>query len=216
MLNGNGFNDTFMGALINESTFQGGTMSVAATGMLKEFSAVLEIGHTTLKEMATVNNVMAFLNTIPSLVTFSLPEFDTSGFPIESAIVGLKFKDNVASIESLEVVSPQMHATGNGDIDFSTKLIDMDVQLKTEASRNVGKIPVVGYVLAGEEKDKSLSVKITGPINNPDVDPSLVKNIVVYPAEILYRTLTLPFHLGNKILPKSTGPTDENKPDEDN
>jgi len=43
------------------------------------------------------------------------------------------------------------------------------------------------------------------------VDHSLVKNIVVYPAEMLYRTLKLPFHLGGKMLPESS----ENKSSDD-
>ena len=215
-LNGRDLNDTFMGALIQNSTFQGGTMSITASGMLNDFSAILEIDDTLLREMATVNNVMAFINTVPSLVTFSLPEFDTKGFPVDSAVVGLKFKDNIAKIEFLEVLSPEIDARGNGVIDFSTKLIDLDILLKTDAGRNIGKIPVLGYVLAGEEKDESLKVKIAGPINDPSVGYSLIKNIVVYPAETLYRALKLPFHLGGKILPESLTPAGENNPDKEN
>jgi hypothetical protein len=79
----------------------------------------------------------------------------------------------------------------------------MDVNLKTQAGKNLGKIPVLGYVLAGKDEDESLSLKIKGGLNDPDVDYSLVKNIVVYPAEILYRTLKLPFHLGGQIINKS-------------
>jgi hypothetical protein len=216
MLNGRDLNDTFMGALIHSSTFQGGAMSVAAMGMLKEFSAVFEIDDTLLLELSTVNNIMAFLNTVPALVTFSLPEYDTTGFPVDSAIVGMKLKDKVMNIESLEVFSPVMYAKGKGLIDFSTKIIDMDISLKTQAGRNVGKIPVLGYVLAGKEDDESLNVKIQGHLDDPDVDHSLVQDIVVLPAEILYRTLKLPFHLGSKFLPESTAPAGENKPDKDN
>jgi hypothetical protein len=212
ILDGKELNDAFMGALIHNSKFQGGAMSIAAKGMLNEFSAVFEIKDTLLYEMATVNNVMAFLNTVPALVTFSLPEFDTSGFPVDSAVVGMKYKDKVVDIESLEVFSPEMYAKGQGTIDFSTKMIDMDINLKTQAGRNVGKIPVVGYVLAGNEDDESLNVKIEGPLDDPTVNNSLVKNIVVYPAEILYRTLKLPFHLGGKMLPESSG----NKSSDDN
>jgi hypothetical protein len=205
ILDGKKLNDAFMGALIHNSKFQGGAMSIAAKGMLNEFSAVFEIKDTLLYEMATVNNIMAFLNTVPALVTFSLPDFDTSGFPVDSAVVGMKYKDKIADIESLEVFSPEMYAKGQGTIDFSTKMIDMDISLKTQAGRNVGKIPVMGYVLAGNEDDESLNVKIEGPLDDPTVDHSLMKNIVVYPAEILYRTLKLPFHLGGKMLPDSSG-----------
>jgi hypothetical protein len=53
-------------------------------------------------------------------------------------------------------------------------------------------------VLAGKDEDEFLSLKIKGGLRDPDVDYSLNKNIAVYPAEILYRTLKFPFHLGGK------------------
>ena len=43
VLDGKDLNDAFMGALIHNSKFQGGAMSIAAKGMLNEFSAVFEI-----------------------------------------------------------------------------------------------------------------------------------------------------------------------------
>jgi hypothetical protein len=202
VLSGTDLNDEFMGALIDSSRFQGGEMSMTAKGALDDFSAVFEIKNTLLSELATVNNVMAFINTVPALVTFSLPEYATRGFPIDSVAVGIVFKNKVATIESMEIHSPVLHAKGKGTINFTNKMIDMDVNLKTQAGKNLGKIPVLGYVLAGKDEDESLSLKIKGGLNDPDVDYSLVKNIVVYPAEILYRTLKLPFHLGGQIINK--------------
>ena len=83
-------------------------------------------------------------------------------------------------------------------MDFSKQMIDMDIHIKTQASKNVGKIPLIGYVLAGKDEDASLSLKITGGFDDPEVTNSLVQDIVVYPVEILFRTLKLPFHLTEK------------------
>jgi AsmA-like C-terminal region/Protein of unknown function len=207
-LNGSELNDEFMGALIQDSRFAGGEMFMSAKGDMDEFSAIFEIKNTALSELATVNNIMAFMNTVPALVTFSLPEYSRKGFPVDSATVGMVFKDKVAQIESMEIHSPELRAKGKGTIDFGHNVIDMDINLKTQASQNVGKIPVVGYVLAGKDDDDSLSLKIKGGLDNPEVDYSLIKNIVVYPAEILYRTFKLPFHLGRIIT--NQPPEDEN------
>lgn len=201
-LKGSELNDEFMGALIQNSRFQGGEMLVSAKGTMDEFSAIFEIKDTVLNKLATVNNIMAFMNTVPALVTFSLPEYSRRGFPVDSATVGMVFKDKVAQIKSMEIHSPELRAKGTGTVDFAHKIIDMDINLKTQAGQNVGKIPVVGYVLAGKDDDDSISLKIKGGFDNPDVDYSLIKNIAVYPAEILYRTLKLPFYLGRKITNK--------------
>ncbi|TKB09284.1 AsmA-like C-terminal domain-containing protein [Desulforhopalus sp. IMCC35007] len=208
LLNGTGLDDRFMGALIENSNFQGGAMSVTAKGDVDEFSAILEIKNTRLRQLTTVNNVMAFLDTIPALVTLSLPEYNLKGLPIDSVLAGILFKDKVATVQSLEILSPALHAEGMGSINFADQTIDMDVNLKTQAGKNIGKIPIVGYLLAGKNEDESLSLKITGELNDPQVDYSVLKNIVVYPAELLYRTLKLPFHLGGKIL---NSPAEEKK-----
>lgn len=198
MVDGSDLNDEFMGALIQNSRFHGGRMSISAKGSSDGVSAIIDIKETVLKKMAIINNLMAFLNTVPALVTFSLPEYDTRGLPIDSALVGLEFENKVATFESIEVLSPELHAKGKGEIDFSTKQIDMNIQLKIQAEKNVGKLPGVGYVLAGKDEDESLTVKLEGGLDDPKVDYSLLKEIITYPVEILYRTLKLPFNLAEK------------------
>jgi hypothetical protein len=198
MLDGDNLNDAFMGALIQSSSFQGGRMSLLSSGSFKEFSIVLTIEDTVLKGLASLNNVMAILNTVPALVTFSLPEYDMLGLPINSVLVGMKYKDRVATFESLEVLSPEMQGKGTGEIDFVNETLDMDVSIKTQASRNVGKIPAVGFIIAGDDDDASLGLKIEGSYDDPEVSTSVVKDVIAYPIEILYRTLKLPFPITKK------------------
>jgi hypothetical protein len=123
--------DEFMGALIEASRFQGGAVSATAKGKFTEFSAVLEIKDTPLSELATVHNVRAFLDTVPALMTLSLPEYETRGFLVDSVAVGMIYNSKVATIESMKIFSPELHAKGAGMINFANKTIDMDVNLNT-------------------------------------------------------------------------------------
>lgn len=200
LLNGSDLNDEFIGALIHSSSFHGGRMSMGAIGSFEEFSVVLDIKETVLSQLSVINNVMAFLNTVPALATFSLPAYNSTGLPIDSAVVGMKFKDKIGTIESLEVFSPELYAKGKGKIDFANKNIDMDIHLKTQAGKNVGKVPVIGYVLAGDDDDESLSLTIKGGLDNPKVKTSMLKEVVVYPLELLYRVLKLPIHLTKGLV----------------
>ncbi len=201
-LEGSDLNDEFMGALVKNSRFQGGRMSMAATGGFDDFSIVFEVQDTNISGLAMVNNVMAFLNTVPALMTFSLPEYNTEGLPIDSAVAGMRFKGKVGTFESLKVKGPELQVIGTGEVDFSRRLIDMDISIKTQASKNVGKIPLIGYVLSGDDEDASMSLNISGGFDDPQVGNSLVQEIVVYPVEVLFRTLKLPFHLGEKFSPQ--------------
>ena len=168
---------------------------MVSTGSFDDFSILFDVQDTNISGLAMVNNVMAFLNTVPALMTFSLPEYNRKGLPIDSAIVGMTFKEKVGTFESLKIEGPELQMAGTGEMDFSQRLIDMDIFLKTQASTNVGKIPLIGYVLAGDEKDASVSLKISGGFDDPEVSNSLVQDIVVYPLEVLFRTLKLPVKL---------------------
>jgi hypothetical protein len=199
LLESSDLNDQFMGALVKNSRFQGGRMSMAASGSFDDFSIVFEVLDTNISGLALVNNVMAFLNTVPALMTLSLPEYNTEGLPIDSAVAGMRFIEKVGTFESLKVKGPELQVIGNGVLDFSRRLINMDIFIKTQASKNVGKIPLIGYVLTGDDEDASLSLNISGGFDDPEVGNSLVQEIVVYPVEVLFRTLKLPFHLGEKF-----------------
>lgn len=100
-------------------------------------------------------------------------------------------------------------------MDFTERVIDMDVQLKTQAGKNISKIPLVGYILAGGDDDASLSLKIQGGIDNPEVSHSLLEDIVVYPFEVLYRTLKLPQHLAEQFSQHSDNPNTPSSSQED-
>lgn len=197
-LDGNNLNDQFMGALIHDSTFKGGQMSFTLSGLFDDFSAIVKIEDTVWHQMVLLNNVMAFINTVPSLITFSLPEYNTNGLLVDSAVMGMKFKNKVATIESMELKSSEVWVKGVGSLDFSKKEIDVDISLKTQSGKNVGTIPLAGYVLAGDDDDESLSLNISGGFDNPEVSNTLARDIVVYPIDFLHRTLKLPFHLFKK------------------
>jgi hypothetical protein len=190
-----------MEALLQGAYVEGGSLALAGMGSDDEMSAVIEIKDTVMKDLKTLNNTMTLLNTLPALVTFSIPEYETDGLPVRSAIIGLKYSDNKAVFKSIEVDSSVVQAAGKGWIDMSDRTIDMDIQLTSQAGRNIRKIPIVGYVIAGKKEDTSVTLKIAGDLDNPEVSNSILQEIVTMPIDMLYRTLNLPFHLVNKLGP---------------
>jgi len=192
---GENLNDAFMGALIQGAEFTNGQMSISGVGENGEFSILLKIKDTRLKSLTSLNNVMAMLNTLPALVTFSLPEYTMSGLEVESATVEMKYANQELVFETMEMHSSELQATGTGKIDFLKRSIDMDIFLTTQAGKNMSKIPIVGYVVAGEGVEPSATLKISGSIDNPIVNYKVLQEIISMPLKMLYRSLNLPFHL---------------------
>jgi hypothetical protein len=198
-VNGENLNDVFMGALIQGSYIQGGKLALAGMGTDDELSAVIEIQDTVLKDLKTLNNTMTLLNTLPALVTFSVPDYETKGLPVSSAIVGVKYSQGKTVFKSIDLKSSVLQAAGQGWIDTSNRQIDMDIQLTSQAGENIRKIPLVGYVVAGDSEDTSVTLKIEGALDNPEVSNSVLKEIATMPIDILFRTLNLPMYYIQKL-----------------
>ncbi len=208
-LSGDNLNDDFMDALFPGAEFRGGQMSVAVQGSFTDFSALIKIENTNLKNFRAMHNILALLDTIPALITFSLPEFDTQGLPITSAIIGFKYQDGYAPLESLTIDSPEFDLAGTGWLNFNEKTIDIDLNVITQAGANISQIPLAGFILAGDEKRPSITLKITGDLTDPKVTNSMFKEVTTMPFAILYRTLTLPVHLIKSMGNSKEGLGDE-------
>jgi len=210
---GKNLNDIFMDALIPGSEFSRGTMELAAKGTVNDFSMVVKLKDTVMKEFNALNNILAMVNTIPALMTFSLPSYSLKGLPVDSFVVGLSVKDGMGTFNSLELESPEITMVGLGWIDFTEKLIGMDLNLITRAKKNINKMPLVGYILVGKEKRPSITVKISGDLDNPDVKHSIFREVATSPFSMLYRTLALPAHLVSPLFGSEEDADKEDKED---
>ena len=85
----------------------------------------------------------------------------------------------------------------------------MDLNLITQAKKNISKIPLAGYILVGDEKRPSVTVKISGDLLNPKVENSTVKEVITLPFAILLRTLALPLHLVDSMIDSTEDGQDE-------
>ena len=208
-LEGKKLDHTFMSGLIEEAQFESGQMSVVGQGTFDKFSVLVKIEDTVLKKLKSFQNILAFVNTIPAFITFSLPEYNSRGLPLRSAVVGMAVEGGVATVESFEMESPELNMNGNGWINFPQNLIDMDFSLTTQAKANIKKIPLAGYILAGGEKRPSLTLKVTGDLHNPKVENSMLQGVVTFPFAVLLRTLALPFHLVDSMIGSTEKRQDE-------
>lgn len=192
---GEGLNDVFMNALLPGSAFRTGTMRGAAKGRFDEFTALVKIEKTILWDFKTLNNVLALVNTLPALVTFSLPSYSSEGLPVDEIAAGMKVTKGVVSFNALNLESPELSIVGNGWVDVPQRKIAMDLNLITGAKKNMSKIPLVGYILVGKKKRPSITVKVTGDLLDPTVEYSTFQEVAIEPFYMLYRTLSLPAYL---------------------
>lgn len=199
-LRGQKLDDRFMSALFAAANFEGGSLSIVAEGTLDKFSAILHTDSILLKDYAMLNNILAVMNTVPALMTFSLPQYHRSGWPVDSTLFWFDYSNGIATVRSLQINSSEMDMLGVGTIDLFRQQLDLNVNLISRAGRNVSRIPVLGYILAGEETSPTLSFHVTGDLLDPNVEHTGFREIMTQPFEMIYRTMATPFRWAEDLI----------------
>ena len=200
-LYGEGFNDVFMENLFSLSRFRGGDLAFSMSGTTTDYDGIFYIHNTTILEYKLLNNILAFVNTIPSLVTFSLPGYNRDGLAVQSAYADFHSANDTIKFKNIYLHSQEMDIVGRGEVSFPKDNIDLTLNLKTDLGSSVNKIPVVGYILLGNDT-VSTSLSIKGKLSDPKVKSLIAKDIIVAPLNIIKRTLYTPFNLLNTTKKK--------------
>ena len=198
-LYGENFNDKFMENLFSLSKFKGGKLNFSMNGTIDNYDGLFYIKDTTIIDYKMLNNILAFINTVPSLVTFSLPGYSKSGLNINSAYMNFNAKNSVFEISDFFLDTKEIDILGGGVADLNKDKIDITLNLKTDLGSSLSKIPLVGHILLGEDNTISTTMEITGKLTNPDVKSLIAKDIAVAPINIVKRALLLPYDLIKSI-----------------
>jgi AsmA-like C-terminal region len=193
-LYGQNFNDKFMQELFYLSKFKGGRLDFSMDGTTDEYDGVFYITGSTIIDYKVLNNILAFINTVPSLVTFSLPGYSDNGLYTEQAYLKFMSKDNLFNLSDIYLESKELSILGNGKANFQNDTIDVNLNLKTDLGSDASKIPLVGYILFDKES-VSTTLKIKGKLSDPKIESQLAHDIAVAPLNIIKRTLTLPYNM---------------------
>ncbi|PHM17355.1 MAG: hypothetical protein CJD30_06920 [Sulfuricurvum sp. PD_MW2] len=192
-IEGEGFNDKFMEHLFALSDFSGGAFSFQANGKADAFDGLMRVEHTILKDYKVMNNILAFINTIPSLATFSLPNYNAKGLPVDEGYAHIAYKKGVVFVDNFTLNSPEMKIMGNGRADFNENQLEGTLTLKTDLGSALGKVPMVGYILLGDDGSLATTLSLNGKLDDPKVETAIAKEIATAPFNILKRTLVYPF-----------------------
>ncbi|MGB5965435.1 MAG: AsmA-like C-terminal domain-containing protein [Sulfurimonadaceae bacterium] len=196
---GDNLNDKFMDGLAEFSDFRGGKLAFYLTGKEEKIEGVVQITDTIVKDYKTLNNVFALLNTIPALVTFSVPHYTAKGLKVHEGYASFAIKDNMINIKGFHVNAHELAFNGKGSVNLTAMTHDVEMSLVTEAGTNLSKIPLLGYILVGKENDKATTtITMSGPLEDPVVKNTLAKDIVIAPFNIVKRALTFPVHYVEK------------------
>lgn len=192
----NNFSADFVNSVFEKDIMEGGTFGVFGIYREGRFVGDISAFDTSVKEMATLQNILTFIDTIPSLVVFKLPGFSASGYEVEDAQVRVGIDSNYLAIENININGSSVDITGNGVMDLKTQDLNVRLELSTIKSLSsiLNKIPIIGFLLLGEDGKITTDLTIKGTLQSPQTEISLLEDTAKAPINILKRVFS-PFQI---------------------
>jgi hypothetical protein len=194
--------DRVLHRLINFEGLYAGRYTFKGQGVQKKImkgEIIVEGG--VMKDFKAYNNTLALINTLPDLAVLHNPGFSQKGFSIEEGVVEYRVIEQKHIIfDSIYIKGATATVVGKGEIDLEKKTITIDlaIQIARNLGKLIGNLPLVGYIVMGENKSLTVGLKITGDLDKPVVNTSAAKEILTLPLQIVKRTLEAPSKLIQK------------------
>ncbi|WP_421716953.1 AsmA-like C-terminal domain-containing protein [Arcobacter arenosus] len=203
-------NDEFLNSILGKNLVQGGTVNINASGKDGKIYGTAFLEKNKILDLAILNNLLILINTspgiinpflvIPSVVGMATNEgFNLNGYRVIEGRVDFSydFNSKFLNMQKITTKGNGIDFDGNATIDFDSSKIDSKLHLVflKDYSKIVGAIPVINYVLLGDEKRVDTEVEIFGTLDDPKYKTNLVKDGVSAPVNFLKRVITSPVKL---------------------
>ncbi|MDQ1325364.1 MAG: hypothetical protein QG564_488 [Campylobacterota bacterium] len=187
--------DAALHPLIHFDGLKEGRYSLKQSGDLdKEMKGQMIIEGGVLSDFKAYSHILAFLNTVPALATLNNPGFSKKGFTIKKGIMEYRILGDTIMFDSVFIQGKSATIAGKGTINMKQKTIHIDLAIQTarELGKFLGNIPVLGYIMMGEDKSMTVGLKVTGTLDEPKIRTTAAEDILLMPIQFLKRMIKTP------------------------
>ena len=198
---GSNLDDNFVKALSGFNNFEDGNFRFESDGNTTHYTTNIDFNDVTVRNLALYNNLMAFINTVPALLTFSEPGFNDKGYLIKKGHVTFRRIEDYIIIDDFRLKGINTNASAKGIINLKDETLNILLSLETikDLAKTIGAIPIAGYLILGDDKTIRTRIKISGDIKNPKIRSQVGKDVLEAPINIIKRTFKLPSKLLNLL-----------------
>jgi len=185
----------------------GGTVNLESNGFKDKLEGDIVFTDNKIENLAFLTNLILFLNTSPVLINplFVLPTaidiatnkgVSTDGYFIKKGNVKFVYdlKEDMFNATKISTKGATVDFDGHAILDFKNSKIvsSMNVGFLKSYTNLVKEIPVLGYVLLGEDEKVTTKVDISGDLDKPEYKTNLLKDGANLPLDVIKRIISLP------------------------
>jgi len=192
--------DQMLHPLINFNGLQQGRYTIRISGIpgkLMRGEILLEGG--ILKSFKAYSKTRTFIKNDKKLSQLQDLGFGISGFKIKEGKITYHILKEKVIFDSIYIKGDIATIVGKGTLDMRTKKLNINLGIQTvrKLGKIVGSLPLIGYILMGEDNSITFGLKIKGTLANPKVETSAAKELLMLPFDLIKRTLQSPAHIIN-------------------
>ncbi|RDU72069.1 AsmA-like C-terminal domain-containing protein [Helicobacter brantae] len=188
----NNFSGNFINLIADKTIVEGGLFSGKGIYKNKVLRGEIEIQNTIFKNFATLQNVVALIDTIPSLIVFKKPGLGADGYEVTQGRITFDVNNEYLGLKKIDLIGSSIDVLGSGVVKLEDKSIDIALNISTikGLSEVLSKIPIVGYLLLGKEGKISTGVVIKGTLDDPKSEVTIAEDLISAPFKIIQRIFT--------------------------
>src|SRR5574344_812945 len=210
--------EEFINTLLNKQVVNGGTINLYANGNYDLFNGKLLIKDSAISNLSILSNLLAFVETTPALAAQLVTLPFNPLFALPAASIGLKNigvytlkegnmeftydrNENILRIDNLNTIGNGIDFEGFGVVDLNNFTINAKVNLifLQDYTTFVRFIPLVNYILLGDQERVETLVDIHGSLGDPKISTNLLKDSFSAPMNIFKRVFTAPVNIFNGL-----------------
>ncbi len=210
LVNAKNMNDEFLNALMSKELIKDGNVNLTANGKDGVIVGHADLTNTKIIDLAILNNLLIFINTSPALINplLAIPSvvgmatsggFNLNGYRVNEGKIDFSynFENKYLNMNKIFTKGNGIDFDGYATIDFDSSKVSSKLKLifLKDYSKIVGAIPVINYVLLGDEKRVDTQVEIFGTLDEPKYKTELAKEGVTAPVNLIKRIITSPIKL---------------------
>ncbi len=118
-------------------------------------------------------------------------------FKIDKGSFYFDLKNSILTFKNIILINNFSTLEGGGYVNLKTHTINLKfhISILKNLGKTVKSIPFLGYILLGKDGKFGSQVTITGDFKNPKIKTYFAKSVIISPANIIFRTIKIPFQL---------------------
>ena len=186
------FSADFINKVMQKRLFEDGLFELSGIFKGGVLQGKIHMQNTIFKEFVLIQNILALIDAIPSLVVFRKPGLNDDGYEIKNGSFMFWLNDEYLGLDEIDFVGTAIDISGNGLVDFKSDTLNLLLQASTMKTLSdiISSIPIVGFLILGDEGKITTNIVVSGELSNPKTEVSLLEDVVTAPFKILRRVFT--------------------------